>query len=256
MQEITIAIVQSNQFWEDIPANLAHYEKLLCNVEADLILLPEMFQTGFSMNTKLAENWENSSSISWLKELSRVKNSAFYTSLMINEKGIFFNRGVFISPNGNVKKYDKRKVFGLAREDKYYKPGNEEVIVEYLGWHFQLQICYDLRFPEIVRNSISPNLKTKYDVILYVANWPEKRALHWNSLLQARAIENQCYVVACNRVGKDKKELSYNGCSKAITPLGEIVNQNCEGTEKVIYATLNKNEITDCLKSLPFLKDC
>lgn len=256
MQDIKVALVQANQVWENKKANFDNYELLLKDIEADLILLPEMFQTGFSMNTKeMAENWEKSESIEWLKSISRTKNCAIYTSLMIEENGDFYNRGVFVYPNGEVKKYDKRKAFSLAGEGNYFKSGTTESIVEYLGWKFQLQICYDLRFPEIARNYLLPNQIPAYDVLLYVANWPEKRVSHWNALLKARAIENQAYVLGTNRVGKDANEIVYSGESKVINPLGEIFELNLND-EKVLTISIQKEKLNEVRKSLPFLSDC
>lgn len=256
MQDLKVALVQANQVWENKTANFENYTLLLQNIDADLILLPEMFQTGFSMNTKeMAEKWENSPSIDWLKTTSQSKNCAIYTSLMISENDNFYNRGVFVYPNGEIKKYDKRKTFSLAGEGNQFNSGAKETIVEYLGWRFNLQICYDLRFPEICRNYLSPNQTTAYDVLLYVANWPEKRINHWNSLLVARAIENQTYVLGVNRVGIDANNLQYSGNSKAINALGEVITSD-EINEIVILSILKKENLNEIRKKLPFLQDC
>ena len=256
MQDIRIALVQANQVWENKEANFENYISLLKNVEADLILLPEMFQTGFSMNTEeMAESWGNSPSIEWLKTISQSKNCAIYTSLMITENDRFYNRGVFIYPDGTIKKYDKRKTFSLAGEGNFFESGNEETIVEYLGWRFQLQICYDLRFPEICRNYLLPNQTPAYDVLMYVANWPQKRINHWDSLLIARAIENQSFVLGVNRVGIDANSLQYSGNSSAINALGEVYTSE-ENNEKVILTLLKKDDLETVRKNLPFLQDC
>lgn len=256
MQDIKVALVQANQVWEDKNANFENYLRLLKNVDADLVLLPEMFQTGFSMNPKeLAEEWKKSNSIEWLKALSQSKNCAIYTSLMIAENGKFYNRGVFVTPNGEVKKYDKRKTFSLAGEDKLFCSGETNTIIEYMGWRFQLHVCYDLRFPEISRNYLLPNLTPAYDVLLFVANWPEKRVSHWNALLKARAIENQAYVLGVNRVGTDATEMNYSGESKIINALGEISELKIN-EENVLIAILEKRKLLEVRKSLPFLSDC
>jgi omega-amidase len=256
MQDLKVAIVQANQFWENKPANFENYERLLADVsEADLILLPEMFQTGFSMNVeKLGENWENAESIAWLKELANEKQAAVYTSLIIEDQNCFYNRGVFVEPNGELHFYDKRKSFGLAGEDQFFTAGNRETIVRYKNWNFQLQICYDLRFPEIVRNGILESETPNYDAILYVANWPEKRAEHWKSLLQARAIENQCYVLGVNRIGEDHSNFKYSGDSACIDPLGTI-DACTPHREEVKVSTLSAIKLAEIRKSLPFLKD-
>ncbi len=173
MQDLRVTLVQANQICEDKEANFSNYTLLLQSVETDLILLPEMFQTGFSMNTTgLKEKYVESNSIQWLKRLAKNKNAAIYTSFIIKENDAVYNRGVFVSPNGEVRSYDKRKLFCLAGEDTFFTAGGSETIVQYLGWNLQLQICYDLRFPEIVRNRILPNQRAAYDAILYVANWP------------------------------------------------------------------------------------
>lgn len=255
MQDITIALVQSIQHWQDKAANLLHYEELLANVDAQLILLPEMFQTGFTMNASaLAENKDDCPSINWLKNRARDKNAAIYTSLIYEEGGLFYNRGVFVYPTGEFEFYDKRKSFGLAGENKFYTQGSTNTIVSYLGWKFQLQICYDLRFPEIARNQMLSNQFPAYDVLLYVANWPEKRAHHWNSLLVARAIENQCYVAAVNRVGKDANGHYYNGDSQIVNANGDV--QRCkEGKEMVKTFVIKHEELNQIREMLPFLKD-
>lgn len=253
MQNIRITLVQPDQIWENKAANLEKYEQMLRGVASDVILLPEMFQTCFTMNTKLGESFENSESISWLEQMAEEKNAAFYTSLIVREDGRYFNRGVFVEPSGTITFYDKRKTFGLAKETEHYQRGHSEVIVNYKGWNIQLQICYDLRFPEIVRNKIS-NQKAHYDVILYVANWPEKRSEHWKALLRARAIENQCFVAGVNRVGKDEMRFTYSGDSRLIDALGneQLINSHEERVETFV---MNKNDLIKIRELLPFLKD-
>ena len=253
MQDLSVTLVQANQKWEAKAANFENYSSLLDGVETDLILLPEMFQTGFTMNSDLAENWENSDSVQWLKELSLNMDAAIYTSLIIEDGGTY-NRGVFVYPNGDVVKYDKRKSFKLAGEHLTFTSGQEESIVRYKGWKLQLQICYDLRFPEIVRNRILSDSDAAYDAILYVANWPEKRAEHWQSLLKARAIENQCYVLGVNRVGSDANNFSYSGNSACIDALGKAEELNA-GKEMVQTFVLKKNELDKIREMLPFLSD-
>ncbi len=255
MQDLRITFVQADQIWEDKAANLKHFEELLKSVsESDLVLLPEMFQTGFSMNTgELAEKMETSSGISWLKQQAAQKNAAFYTSLIIEENGKYYNRGVFVEPNGTITCYDKRKLFGMAEESIHFTAGSKEVIVDYLGWKINLQICYDLRFPENIRNGEIDG-KPVYDLLLYVANWPERRVHHWSALLPARAIENQCYVAGLNRVGTDNTGLSYNGQSKLINLLGEEIS-NLSDSENVITRSINYSEQALLREKLPFLKD-
>ncbi len=255
MQNLTVTLVQADQVWEDKAANLRHFEALLKPVsDTDLILLPEMFNTGFSMHAaQLAEPAHDSPSIQWLLEKAVEKKAAIYTSLMILEGGAYFNRGVFVEPNGRITTYDKRKTFGLAGEDKVFTAGTKEVTVAYRGWKIRLQICYDLRFPEISLNRI-PEDSPVFDLLLYVANWPEKRKHHWNSLLVARAIENQCFVAAVNRVGDDASGLHYSGDSVLLTPQGSALKELRE-TEQVSTIELSYKHLLEIREKLPFLKD-
>lgn len=256
MQDLKVALVQANQIWENKEENLKNYDRLLETLSGvDLILLPEMFHTGFSMNAEnLAETEDSSIGLEWLKNKAKIKNAAIYTSLIFKENDFYYNRGVFVEPTGAIYTYDKRKTFGLAGEDKVYTAGTSETIVTYKGWKFQLQICYDLRFPEIVRNRILPNLFPAYDVILYVANWPQRRSEHWKTLLKARAIENQSYVLGVNRVGTDGKELEYSGDSMLIDSLGN--SELCrESVEEVVNFELSYDMLLKTREMLPFLKD-
>lgn len=255
MRDLHITLIQADQIWEDKEANLRLYEDLLQEVtHTDLILLPEMFHTSFTMNSEaLAEKMEDSLGITWLKKQAQAKNAAFYTSLIIEEGGSYYNRGVFVEPSGSIHCYDKRKLFALAEEDHHFTAGNKETIVNYLGWKINLQICYDLRFPENCRN-YEENGVPHYDLLLYVANWPERRIAHWEVLLPARAIENQCYVAAVNRIGTDQKNLTYNGKSKIINVLGENIS-NLSHSKTIINQQISYKELFELRKSLPFLRD-
>lgn len=254
MQDLTVCLVQANQLWEDKEGNLKHYSQLLGDSAADLFVLPEMFHTGFTMNTALAEDFSDSSGLQWLKDLAQEKQAAVYTSLIIRDGEKLVNRGVFVTSAGDVTSYDKRKTFSLAGEDRHYARGDRETIVEYKGWRLQLQICYDLRFPEIARNRLDSNHRAAYDVLLYVANWPEKRTLHWNVLLKARAIENQCYVVGVNRVGNDANGLYYSGDSQVVTALGETELLPA-GEECVRTIVMKMTDLKKTREIIPFLKD-
>lgn len=256
MQDLKIALVQADQQWEDKKGNYATYERLLEGVsEADLIVLPEMFSTGFSMNAAaLAETMEDEA-VGWLKKLAREKQSAVYTSFIFHSGSGYFNRGAFVFPDGKIETYDKRKRFVLAKEHEVFESGESESIVEFKGWKINLQICYDLRFPEISRNGYESDGKAAYDLLVYTANWPERRIVHWSTLLKARAIENQCYVAGCNRVGKDGEEISYNGCSAVIDPLGAVESQLEEGEAGIVYAEISMEKLLDNRSKFPFLKD-
>ena len=244
-----------DQAWENIPANLMHVENLLEELpETDLILLPEMFHTGFSMNIALAEEWNENKAFSKLLEWSIKYQAAIYTSLMVEENLQFFNRGVFVEPSKKISIYDKQRSFGLGGEDKVFTAGTSETIVSYKGWKFNLQICYDLRFPELIRNRLDESGAAAYDVLLYVANWPKKRVMHWSTLLQARAIENQCYTIGVNRVGVDGNAIVYSGSSAIYDGLGNSLLE-MDDQETLQTVTLSKMDIQNLRIQLPFLKD-
>lgn len=257
MQDLRITLVQATQAWEDKAANLAHFDALLQEVkDTDLILLPEMFHTGFSMNPEnLAEKMEDSSAMRWLTAKAAEKNCAIYTSFIAEAGGAYYNRGIFMFPSGEFKIYDKRKLFSLAGEDEVFTAGTEKVIVEYKGWKLLLQICYDLRFPEISRNYLNSNHSPAYDVILYIANWPEKRSAHWKALLTARAIENQCYVAGLNRVGQDGKALTYSGDSSITDALGNKIVTFEAAQESLQTIGLEKAPLDEVRAQLAFLRD-
>jgi predicted amidohydrolase len=254
MQDLIVSLVQANQIWENKSANFSNYLRLLesINEPVGLVIFPEMFDTGFSMNIKLAEDWDLNTSLNFLIQLASKKQFAIYTSLMVKENNHYYNRGVFVHPSGEVSYYDKRKSFGLGGEDKFYTAGKTETIVNYKDWKINLQICYDLRFPEIARN-YEIDGKPKYDLLLYVANWPSKRSEHWKTLLKARAIENQSYVIGVNRFGEDANGLSYSGDSSCFDPLGNCQCQIIK--ESVFTTTLSELTLNSTRTSLPFLKD-
>lgn len=255
MQNLNIGLLQFDQAWEDKSLNYLKIRELIgSNVQLDLLLLPEMFNTGFSMNTQQAESMENSKGINFLKTLSFELNCAIFTSLIISEEKKHFNRGVFIDTNQNIELYDKRKTFGLAGEDKVFTAGETPKVVEFKGWRINLQICYDLRFPELTVNHLLQDGSSKFDMILYVANWPEKRINHWNTLLKARAIENQSYVVACNRVGIDFNNINYTGGSCVINAVGNVISKE-SNKEGLIETTIDKSKLNEIRDQLPFLKD-
>jgi len=254
MQDLKIGIVQFNQKWEDKQANFDRVQNLVdASGVIDLLLLPEMFHTGFTMNVSLAETMVGDA-VTFLKSLASKKSCAVYTSFICEENGQTFNRGVFVKPDGEVSIYDKRKSFCLGGEDQYFTAGREETILTFRGWKFNLQICYDLRFPELIRNRLV-DAEPAYDVLLYVANWPSKRISHWDTLLKARAIENQCYGIGCNRVGSDGNELSYNGHSQIIDMFGAALLQEPQEQEGIFVVTMSAKELKEGRKNLPFLRD-
>lgn len=245
-----IALIQSSLFWENPTANRNYFEEKInsLNEKVDLILLPEMFSTGFTMNPELVFETMQGETILWLQSLAKVKNSAITGSIIIKENNNFYNRLVFVFPSGEIQFYDKRHLFTLAGEDKIYTSGKEKLIVDYLGWKICPLICYDLRFPVFSRNA------EDYDVLIYVANWPKPRVHAWDILLKARSVENMCYTVGVNRIGFDNNHFEHVGHSQAIDFLGNYVLEP-KDTEGVFIVELNKEKLLETRKKLGFLND-
>jgi predicted amidohydrolase len=226
MTKLTVSLAQLNLQWENPNKNLAQITSLLDSQLAtatatatDLIILPEMFTSGFTMdNVKIAEAMDGIS-VKWLKDTAKKYNCAITGSIPITEKGSIYNRLIFATPN-SLEYYDKKHLFSMAGEHERYQAGDKLKIINWRGWRINLQVCYDLRFPVWSRN------QQNYDLLLYVANWPARRRMHWRNLLIARAIENQCHVIGVNRVGIDGKDISYSGDSLLLDHLGELV-QDC-----------------------------
>lgn len=256
MQDLKIGLLQVDQAWQNPLENRNRIEAVLKKHSgADLILIPEMAFTGFSMNAEeFAEEWDNSSSVLWLKEQSLRYNTAFYTSLLIKFEGQFYNRGVFVSEGMVIAHYDKQHLFAFAGEDSVFKPGNSQTMVAFKGWKINLQICFDLRFPEGSRNRVTEG-GAAYDLLLYVANWPSARIAHWDSLLIARAIENQSVVAAVNRVGMDGNQIAYNGHSCLIAADGNYIQPPIHTEEVLMIQDISYEQLMEFRKSLPFLKE-
>jgi omega-amidase len=234
MSVIRVALIQSELVWQDSAANLSHLEQQIQQHQgAQLFVLPEMFNTGFSMDsTTIAETMEGLT-VQWMQQQAKRADAALCGSVAISAQGQIFNRLLFVTPDGVVQFYDKRHLFRMGGEQQHYHAGSERVIVSYLGFRFCLQVCYDLRFPVFARN------QHDYDVLIYVANWPEPRRQVWRTLLQARAIENQAYVLGCNRIGSDGNSLSYSGDSMVVDYLGQIQTQLAVGQPGVVSTELN-----------------
>lgn len=251
MQDLRVTLVQSMLHWEDAAANRAMFGEKLAALKGttDLIVLPEMFTTGFSMRSAdLAETMEGAT-VQWMREQARATNAALYGSAIITANGKYFNRGLFVRPDGQVTVYDKRHLFRFANENEHYAPGAERVVVEWRGWRILLQVCFDLRFPVFARN------RSDYDAILYVANWPEARRYPWSQLLIARAIENQCYVVGGNRVGMDGKGMHYTGDSVVIDPRGALIGSVEPSQEGTSTVALDRASLEDFREKFPVAKD-
>lgn len=259
MQDLTVALVQFDQHWESPSKNQGKIKALMeiiRNKKVDLVLLPEMFDTGFSMNTSLCKTlWNESEGIQFLKRISADFNTAIFTSLMAKTENGFVNRGVFVDAKGTIRIYDKRHLFAFGGEKAAFLSGSNEVVVGVNGWNVMLQICFDLRFPEGSRNHVKPGGGFRYDALLYVANWPAKRITHWDLLLAARALENQSYVCAVNRTGMDGNQIHYNGHSAIYSPEGALSASLLDKDEAVLCFTLSAALLSESRKNLPFLKE-
>lgn len=267
MSSLRFTLIQTPLFWEDKGANLDSLAQKIMNIDVptEIIVLPEMFSTGFTMQPeKFAETMEGPT-VDWMRRLSIEKKSIITGSLIIEEAGNYYNRLIWMLPNGQLGYYDKRHLFAFAGEDNHYSPGNKRLIASVKGWKINLQICFDLRFPVWARQqrTSEPNEQAsstlhsdglEYDVLLYVANWPEKRSHAWKTLLTARAIENQCFTIGLNRVGLDGNNINHSGDSMVVGPLGEIL-YHCAHEPDIFHITLQKEELSKTREQFPFWKD-
>lgn len=248
MKNLSLTLVQSDLQWQQAEANREILAGLLAeSVEkTDLIILPEMFTSAFSMSSgAIAEEWPGAS-VNWMKDLAKTYDAALCGSIAVTDKGQRFNRLVFVTPDGCVQFYDKRHLFRMLGEDKRYSSGSDRIIIQWRGWRILPLVCYDLRFPVWSRNTAALN----YDLLLYVANWPAARNQHWQSLLQARAIENLACVAGVNRIGRDGNDIDYIGHSMACDAAGKTLLD--AGESKGIYSvTLNKAEMEQYRKGFP-----
>jgi predicted amidohydrolase len=250
--QLNITLIQSDIFWEDKEANLRQYEDYIGKIDAqrEVVVLPEMFSTGFSMAPeRLAEKMDGPS-VQWMKDMAAKYRCILAGSLIIEDESHYFNRLIWMQPDGQYGFYDKRHLFGYGEEDKHYEPGSRKLITSVKGWKICPMVCYDLRFPVWARN----HPDNGYDVLLYAANWPARRSLAWKTLLQARAIENQSYVVGVNRIGKDANDIEYTGDSSVFGPLGEKLFQQ-EGGVALQTITLEKSVLEQTRSNFHFLKD-
>ena len=247
MQDLKITIIQSDLHWENPGANISMFEEKIWKIreQADVIVLPEMFTTGFTMNAPVLAEPMNLTAFKWMKQQAAQTGAVVTGSLIIKEKDRYFNRLIWMQPDGKFFMYDKRHLFRMAEEHQIYSPGREKLLVEWKGWKIRPLICYDLRFPVWSRNR-----QNEYDLLIYVANWPEARRLPWKTLLQARAIENLSYVVGVNRIGKDGKGIMYCGESSVISPKGEVLWQK-ENSEEIATYALSKTELDSFRAKFP-----
>ena len=244
-------MIQSVLAWENPNQNRLHFLEQINSITqpVDIIVLPEMFTSGFTMNANAIAETMEGETVSWMKGIASKKQTAITGSLVIKEHGKFYNRLLFVHPNGQIDTYDKRHTFTLAGEDKVYTAGIKKSIINYKGWTICPLICYDLRFPVWARNI------ENYDLLLYVANWPTPRINAWDALLKARAIENMSYCIGVNRVGLDGNNHEYSGHSALYDVLGNRMDSILESTETIEVVTLEKSHITKYRERLGFLKD-
>ena len=251
MENLKITLVQGYLFWENIDQNLKNIGLRLSSgirESTELIILPEMFNTGFTMNTALAEPM-NGKTMSWMAQLAQKYNCVVTGSLMIAENNLFYNRLIWMRADGSFEQYDKRHLFTMGKEHETFTPGTARLIVELKGWKICPMICYDMRFPVWTRNQ-----NAAYDLLIIVANWPEKRALHWRTLIPARAIENQAYIIAVNRVGYDGNEVYHSGDTTCIDPNGNVAYYKRD-EEDVYTFTIHGETLEKNRRMFPFLKD-
>jgi omega-amidase len=277
MSTLAITTIQTKLHWEDKLANLQMFEEKIFSIKEkkEIIVLPEMFSTGFSMQpAKLAESMDGDT-VSWMQKVAEKRKAIITGSLIVKQpsasgqKGegeIYFNRLIWMLPNGQFVIYDKRHRFAFAGEDQFYTAGNKRLIASVKGWKINLQVCYDLRFPVWSRQASSQppppgggeepanSQGLEYDLLIYVANWPERRSTAWKSLLQARAIENQCYVTGVNRVGNDGNGIYHSGDSMVVDPMGEIM-YHLKDEEDIFTTVLNKDHLHSIREKFPFWKD-
>ncbi len=250
MSVIRVALIQSELVWQDSLANQRYFEQQFRqHPGVQLFVLPEMFNSGFSMDsTRIAETMEGLT-VQWMQQQAKLTGAALCGSVAIADQGQIFNRLLFVTPDAVVQFYDKRHLFRMGGEQQHYQAGSERVIVTYLGFRFCLQVCYDLRFPVFARN------QQDYDALIYVANWPQPRRLAWRTLLQARAIENQAYVLGCNRIGSDANSLNYSGDSLVVDYLGQICSELPVGQAGVLVTELDLDALQQFKQKFPAYLD-
>jgi predicted amidohydrolase len=251
MTDLNVTLLQTPIHWQNPRANRAHCEKLIAGLghPTDLIVLPEMFTTGFSMDPANNAEAMNGNSMNWMAEQAEKTGAAITASLIIEENGRYYNRLIWMTPAGRYQTYDKRHLFAMAGEHEHYEAGTERLIVEYKGWRICPMICYDLRFPVWSRNDDA------YDLLIYTANWPDRRAYDWQTLLRARAIENQCYVLGVNRVGMDPNGYVYQGDSCVIDPGWRQTLYEAKGVTAVHTEKISAQQLLAVRGQLPFLAD-
>jgi predicted amidohydrolase len=252
--QLLVTLIQPNIIWENKEQNIAAYTQKIKSIASNthIIVLPEMFSTGFSMQPKLLAEKMDGFTVNWMKQIAQEKKCIVTGSVIIEENEKYYNRLIWMLPNGNYGFYDKRHCFSLAGEQEHYTPGNKRLIASVNGWKINVQICYDLRFPVWARQQKQE--QPEYDVLLYVANWPERRNHAWKTLLTARAIENQCFVIGVNRVGNDGNNIYHSGDSIVVDALGEVLYTKAH-EEDITTVALQKAALIEVREKFKFLND-
>jgi omega-amidase len=252
-----VTLIQTQLFWEDRKKNLEHFDTCIASIkeQTDLIILPEMFTTGFSMKPEKVAEPSNGEALAWMKQKAAEKKAIITGSVAVEENKNYYNRLFWVEPNGTVSTYDKRHLFRMAKEDSHYKAGAKKIIKQINEWKICPLVCYDLRFPVWSRNHFKKtsenSTEAQYDVLIYVANWPETRNYAWKQLLIARAIENQCYVIGLNRVGKDGNDFSHSGDSVVLNPRGEVISMTRANEESIETVILDRGYLEEFRKIFP-----
>lgn len=257
MRDLKITLLQSDLYWEEIDANLSAFEEKIWRIgqDTDVIVLPEMFSTGFTMNAQAIGEYMNMRTFKWMRQMADQTGALILGSFIAKVHDKFYNRLLWMEPGGNYKTYDKRHLFRMAHEQKIYAAGESLLVAEWKGWRICPLICYDLRFPVWSRNTYDAvSRRLNYDLLIYVANWPTARVEAWSSLLKARAIENLSYVVGVNRVGVDGNSIEYNGNSAIISPKGEVIF-SLEDVETIKTIELNANSLQAFRDKFPAYMD-
>jgi omega-amidase len=253
MNAINVTTIQTNLYWQDIDKNLAHFDEKVNAIKehTDIIVLPEMFTTGFTMNPKVFAEEHGGKGLQWMQLKSKEKNCVLVGSISIKDGEKFYNRLYWVMPDGTYQFYDKHHLFQMGKEDLHYAAGTTKLVIEYKGWNICPLICYDLRFPVWSRN----RKDSRYDILIYVANWPEVRSYPWKQLLIARAIENQAYVVGVNRIGQDGNEIAHSGDSCIINPRGEIISKTKAHEDVSETVSLSFTYLEEFRKVFPVMLD-
>ena len=253
MNAINVTTIQTNLYWEDIDKNLAHFDEKIDTLteQTDIIVLPEMFTTGFTMDTTMFAEQHGGRGLQWMQQKSKEKNCVLVGSISVKDNEKFYNRLYWVMPDGAYQLYDKRHLFQMGKEDLHYTAGNKKLIIDYKGWKICPLICYDLRFPVWSRNKKD----NAYDILIYVANWPEVRSYPWKQLLIARAIENQAYVIGVNRIGQDNNAIVHSGDSGVINPRGEVISKTKAHEDISETVSLSYTYLEEFRKVFPVMLD-